>query len=69
MRKYAGAVLVVLGVVLTTYGLNSPESLNTRVSQLFSRWPVDGPTCLLIGGILSVMTGLGMAAHRRPRAS
>jgi hypothetical protein len=69
MRKYFGAGLIILGVVLTACGLDSSESLNSRVTRLFSGWPADGATWLLIAGVLSVFMGLWMAAHRRPRAS
>jgi hypothetical protein len=69
MRKYFGAGLIVLGVVLTAYGLDSSDPLNVRITQLFKGRPADGATWLLIGGIVSGLLGLGMAAHRRPRAS
>lgn len=69
MRKYFGAGLIVMGVVLTAYGLDSSVSLNVRITQLFAGRPADGATWFLIGGILSGLIGLGMAAHRRPRAS
>ena len=61
MRKYAAASLVVLGIILTTYGLDSTDS-TTRL------WTMGGPTKLLIGGILSVMVGLSLASHRRQHA-
>ena len=69
MRKYVGAALIVVGIVLAAYGLDSSDSLNSRMTRLFSAGPADGATWLLIGGILSVFIGLAMAAHRRPRAS
>jgi len=69
MRKYVGAGLIVLGVVLTAWGLDSSDSLNVRFTQLFAGRPVEGATWLLIGGIISVFIGLAMAAHRRPRAA
>ena len=69
MRKYFGAGLIVLGVVLTAYGLDSSDSLNVRITQLFSGRPAEGATWLLTGGVFSVFLGLAMAAHRRPRAS
>ena len=69
MRKYFGAGLIVLGVVLTAYGLDSSDSLNVRITQLFSGRPVGGATLLLIGGIVSVVIGVAMAVYRRPRAS
>ena len=60
MRKYAAASLIVLGIILTTYGLDSTES-TSRV------WTMGGPTKLLIGGILSVTVGLSLASYRRQR--
>ena len=69
MRKYFGAGLIVLGVVLTAYGLDSSDSLNARITQLFSGRPAGGAMWLLIVGILSVFIGLAMAAHRRVRTS
>ena len=65
MRKEFGAGLIVLGIVLSAFGLDSSDSLNVR----FTRWPADGATWLLIGGVFSVFIGLAMAAHRQPRAS
>lgn len=69
MRKYFGAGLIVLGAVLTAYGLDSSDSLNVRITQLVAGGPAEGATWLLIGGILLVFIGLAMAAFRRPRAS
>jgi hypothetical protein len=69
MRKYVGASLVVLGIVLTAYGLKASDSLNSRMSRLFAGQPADGATWLLVGGILAVFVGLSLAAYRRPRAS
>ena len=54
---------------MTAYGLDSSDSLKSRISRLFLEMPRDGSTWLLIGGILSVMIGLSLAAHRRRVAS
>lgn len=69
MRKYVGAGLIVLGILLTAYGLDTFESMNSRINRLFTAWPPDGSTWLLLGGIVSVLTGLSLAAARRKRAS
>ncbi|RPH52453.1 MAG: DUF3185 family protein [Planctomycetota bacterium] len=69
MRKYFGAGLIVLGVVLTAYGLDASDSVNVRLTRLFAGGPPEGATWLLIGGIFTVFIGMAMAAHRRPRAS
>jgi ABC-type uncharacterized transport system permease subunit len=67
MRKYVGASLVVLGFILTAFGLESSESMNSRISRVFTTWPVDEPARLLMGGVLFVMIGLAVAVHRRRR--
>lgn len=68
MKKYVGASLIVLGVILTAYGLDGSGSMNSRVSRLFTAWPLDGSSWLLLGGVLSGMIGLSLAAYRRQRA-
>jgi LPXTG-motif cell wall-anchored protein len=68
MRKYFGASVVVLGIVLTVYGFKSSDSLNSRVTRLFNGGPTDGAMWLLVGGILVVMAGLALASFRRRSA-
>ena len=66
MRKYAGASFIVLGIILSAWGIHSGESINSRRDHLFSGWSMDWP--LLVGGILSVMVGLSLTSYRRIRA-
>ena len=61
MRKYAGASCVVLGIMLSGLGLDSGESINSRLSRLFTGWMVDAP--ILIGGVLSLIIGLSLWLH------
>jgi hypothetical protein len=68
MLRYDGASFVVLGIMLTACGLDSSEPIPFRLARLFPEWAADGPGCLLIGGTLSVMLGLSLAAHCRRRA-
>lgn len=67
MRKYVGASLVLLGMILTAWGVNTAPSMNSLITRVFTAWPPDEATCLLVGGILTFMIGLGMASHRRKR--
>ena len=66
MRKYVGASLVVLGIILSAWGIDSGEPINSRIDRLFSGWSMDWP--LLIGGILSVAVGLSLTSYRKSRA-
>ncbi len=68
MRKYTGASFVVLGIILMGCGLDTADSMEL-ISRRFSTWPPDGQTCLLVGGILSLMMGLHLSSHRRKPAS
>ena len=68
MRKYIGASLVVLGIILTAYGLDGAGSIKSQFSRLFTVWTPDAPMWLLIAGILSVMVGLSLSFHQRQRA-
>jgi uncharacterized membrane protein YdcZ (DUF606 family) len=68
MQKYLAASLIVLGIILTAYGLDTFDSMGSRVSRLFAGWPADAPTWSLFGGVLAVMIGLSLAAYRRQRA-
>ena len=65
MRKYAGASLIVLGIILSALGIDSGESINSRMGRLFTGWSIDLP--LLIGGILSVTVGLSLTSYRKSR--
>lgn len=66
MRKYAGASLIVLGIILSAFGIDSGESIHARMGRLFTGWSMDWP--LLIGGILSVTVGLSLTSYRKSRA-
>ena len=66
MRKYAGASLIVLGIILSAFGIDSGESINSRMGRLFTGWSMDWP--LLISGILLVTVGLSLSSSRKSRA-
>jgi len=67
MRKYAAASCIVLGIFLSGFGLESGESINARLSGLFSGWTVDGP--IVFTGIFSLVVGMSLwlFAGRTPR--
>jgi hypothetical protein len=66
MRKYAGAGLIVLGISLSALGIDSGESITSRMGRLFTGWSMDWP--LLLAGILSVAVGLSLTSYRKSRA-
>lgn len=66
MRKYAGASLIVLGILLSAWGLDSGEPINSRMGRLCTGRSMDWR--LLIGGILSVTVGLSLTSYWKTRA-
>jgi len=65
MRRFVGAVVVVVGVVLVVAGLDASDSLSSRFSRLFTGSPTDKTIWLLMGGALAVMVGVSMVWSRR----
>jgi hypothetical protein len=65
MRKFVGAAVLVLGVILVIAGLDASDSLSSRFSRLFTGSPTDKTIWLLIGGALAVMVGVSMVWTRR----
>ena len=61
MRKYAGAGCLVLGMMLSGLGVDSNESISSRLSRMCTGWMVDVP--ILIVGILAVSVGLSLWLH------
>ena len=58
MNKAISVALVVVGVVLTIWGINASESFGSEVSRFFTGSPTDKAMWLLIGGILAGVVGL-----------
>jgi hypothetical protein len=66
MRRYAGVGCVALGIFLSAFGLDSGESMSSRMDRLLAGWSVDW--LLLIPGILSLAVGLALTSYRKSRA-
>jgi hypothetical protein len=67
MRRYFGAVLIVLGVLLAMSGLNASGSLGPRLSGWFMGSPAETSTWLIIGGACAGAVGVALACVRRGR--
>lgn len=59
MNTIISIALIVLGVILIFFGVQSMESFSSDVSRFFSGAPTDRAMWLLIGGIVSVILGVG----------
>jgi len=64
MRAMMGLLIVTMGVILLLYGLDASDSFFSNVSRLFSGAPTDKSIWLMVGGVLAVLVGLGVASTR-----
>ncbi len=59
MNKTASLALLIVGVILTLYGLSASDSIGSGFSRLFTGSPTDRTIWLLLGGIVAVVIGTG----------
>ena len=65
MNKPISIALLVGGVILITYGLNSSDSIGSSFSRFFTGSPTDKTIWFLLGGIVATAVGLvGMLGGR-----
>jgi hypothetical protein len=57
MNKLLSIVLLIGGIILIIYGINSSHSLGSDFSRLFTGSPTDKSVWLLIGGIVAAAVG------------
>lgn len=57
MNKALGIALLVVGVALIAYGLNSSDSVTSGVSRAFTGAPTNKTLWLLLGGIAAAIVG------------
>jgi hypothetical protein len=62
MNKGIGIALLVVGIILLAYGINSTHSFASTVSQNVTGSPTDKALWLLIGGAAAAVVGGVMTA-------
>jgi uncharacterized membrane protein len=66
MNKPLSLALLVVGIILTIYGISAADSVGSDVSRLFTGAPTDKSVWLLVGGIVAGIIGLvGLFRGRR----
>ena len=60
MNKALGIALLIVGVILLVWGVNASESVGSEISKTFTGSPTDKSIWLVIGGVVSGITGLGL---------
>jgi hypothetical protein len=58
MNKPASLALLIVGIILTIYGISASDSIGSNLSQAFTGAPTDKTIWLLVGGIICGVTGL-----------
>lgn len=61
LQTILGVVLLVVGVILLSVGLNASHSLADQVSNTFTGRFTQATTWYIVGGIASALLGLLMA--------
>jgi drug/metabolite transporter (DMT)-like permease len=65
MNRIAGIIVLVVGIVLIGWGLNSNDSLGSRISRIFSDTPTDRTIYLVVGGALMAAVGASLTFYPR----
>ena len=66
MNKVIGIALVAAGIALIVFGINASDSVGSDFSRFFTGEPTNKALWLLVGGIVSLVTG-GVIAMRPAR--
>ena len=59
MTKIPSLALLIGGIVLIVFGINSNNSVGSDFSRFFTGSPTDKSIWLLIGGIIAAVVGAG----------
>lgn len=65
MTRFLGLALFIVGIVLLAFGISASDSIGSEFSRFFSGKPTDKSIWLLIGGIVSLVLGVGAMLSRR----
>jgi len=68
MRRFAGAILTMAGVILLAWAFNDSEQVRSEVSRILDRVPSNKPFWLIVGGTVSGILGLCLLSSRRARS-
>jgi hypothetical protein len=65
MRTFAGFLLLLAGVVLLAWGIQSSDSIRTEISRVVESVPSDRAVWVAAGGAILGLVGLGMISTGR----
>lgn len=66
MNRPLGIVLLVAGIVLLVFGINSSNSIGSEFSRFFTGSPTNKTVWLLIGGTAGIIAGSFMSLRGQP---
>lgn len=59
MTRFIGLALFIVGIVLLAFGISASDSIGSEFSRFFSGKPTDKAIWLLVGGVVSLVLGVG----------
>ena len=65
MYRFLGLALFIVGIVLLAFGISASDSVGSTFSRFFTGKPTDKAIWLLLGGIVSLVLGVGGMLTRR----
>jgi hypothetical protein len=65
MTRFLGIALFVVGIILLAFGISASESVGSDFSRFFTGKPTDKAIWLMLGGIVSLVLGVGSMLARR----
>jgi len=65
MTRFLGIALFIVGIILLAFGISASESVGSDFSRFFTGKPTDKAIWLMLGGIVSLVLGVGGMLARR----
>lgn len=68
MNRPLGIALLVVGVILTIFGINASDSFSSDLSRFFTGTPTDRSVWLLIAGVAAAIVGFFLTIGRSAKS-
>lgn len=65
MKRIIGIALLVGGVIALVYGFNAKDSIESRLTEMFTGTPSDNAKWLLIGGAGASVVGVALILMKK----
>jgi multisubunit Na+/H+ antiporter MnhB subunit len=67
MRKFAGIVVLAVGIALVVWGANASKSVSSDISRFFTGAVTNKAIYLIVGGAVAMIAGASFAFNGRAK--